>query len=109
MNQHCKLIVFSDKAYNAIIDETFTKDPVETGGILLGHILDNGMWIVMEVLPPGLHSIHEYAYFEYDEGFVNYLANSVASKYEQRITSRVQMMAQMPSLHQLILVVRFQD
>lgn len=86
MNQHCKLIVFSDKAYNAIIDETFTKDPVETGGILLGHILDNGMWIVMEVLPPGLHSIHEYAYFEYDEGFVNYLANSVASKYEQRLS-----------------------
>lgn len=86
MNQHCQFIVFSNKAYNAIIDETIKKDPIETGGILLGHVLDNGTWIVMEVLPPGIHSTHEYAYFEYDEGFVNYLANSVASKYEQELS-----------------------
>lgn len=86
MNHHCQLIVFSNKAYNAIIDETFKKDPIETGGILLGHVLDNGTWIVMEVLPPGIHSTHEYAYFEYDEAFVNYLANSVASKYEQELS-----------------------
>lgn len=86
MNQHCQLIVFSNKAYNAIIDETFKRDPNETGGILLGHVLDNGTWIVMEVLPPGIYSTHEYAYFEYDEAFVNYLANSVASKYEQQLS-----------------------
>ena len=86
MNLHCQLIVFSNKAYNAIIDETFKKNPIETGGILLGHVLDNGTWIVMEVLPPGIHSTHEYAYFEYDEAFVNYLANSVASKYEQELS-----------------------
>ena len=53
MDNNCQLVVFSDKAYNAIIRETFEWDPVETGGILLGHILDNGCWIVMEVLPPG--------------------------------------------------------
>lgn len=86
MNKHCQLVVFSNKAYNAIIDETIKKDPIETGGILLGHVLDNGTWIVMEVLPPGIHSTHEYAYFEYDEAFVNYLANSVASKYEQELS-----------------------
>lgn len=86
MNQRCQLIVFSNKAYNAIIDETFKKDPIETGGILLGHVLDNGTWIVMEVLPPGIYSTHEYAYFEYDDRFVNYLANSVASKYEQELS-----------------------
>lgn len=86
MNQHCQLIVFSNKAYNAIIDETFKKDPIETGGILLGHVLDNGTWIVIEVLPPGIYSTHEYAYFEYDDRFVNYLANSVASKYEQELS-----------------------
>lgn len=86
MNNYCQLVVFSNKAYNAIIDETIKKDPIETGGILLGHVLDNGTWIVMEVLPPGIHSTHEYAYFEYDEAFVNYLANSVASKYEQELS-----------------------
>ena len=86
MNRYCQFIVFSNKAYNAIIDETIKKDPIETGGILLGHVLDNGTWIVMEVLPPGIHSTHQYAYFEYDEDFVNYLANSVASKYEQELS-----------------------
>lgn len=75
-------MVFSNKAYNAIIRESFAKDPVETGGILLGHILDNGIWIVMEVLPPGMKSIFQYAYFEYDEAFVNYLAQSVANQYK---------------------------
>ncbi len=76
------MIVFSNKAYNAIIRESFDKDPVETGGILLGHILDNGVWIVMEVLPPGIKCIFERAYFEYDNTFVNYLAQSVANQYK---------------------------
>lgn len=76
------MIVFSNKAYNAIIRESFDKDPVETGGILLGHILDNGVWIVIEVLPPGIKCIFERAYFEYDDAFVNYLAQSVANQYK---------------------------
>lgn len=76
------MVVFSNKAYNAIIRESFDKDPVETGGILLGHILDNGVWIVMEVLPPGIKCIFKRAYFEYDDAFVNYLAQSVANQYK---------------------------
>lgn len=89
MDNNCQLVVFSDKAYNAIIRETFEWDPVETGGILLGHVLDNGCWIVMEVLPPGYgegregdNVYHEMGYFEYNQSFVNYLARSVASQYE---------------------------
>ena len=82
MSEQCQMIIFTNKAYNAIIRESFDKDPVETGGILLGHVLDNGMWIVMEVLPPGINSIFEYAYFEYDDAFVNYLAQSVANQYK---------------------------
>lgn len=89
MANNCKMVVFSDKAYNAIIRETFEWDPVETGGILLGHILDNGCWIVMEVLPPGYSEgregdnvHHEMGYFEYNQRFVNYLANSVATQYK---------------------------
>ena len=89
MNNECQLVIFSDKAYNAIIRETFEWEPVETGGILLGHILDNGCWLVMEVLPPGYgegregdNVHHEYGYFEYNQRFVNYLAKSVAEQYE---------------------------
>ncbi len=76
------MVVFSNKAYNDIIRESFDKDPVETGGILLGHILDNGVWIVIEVLPPGIECVFERAYFEYDDVFVNYLAQSVANQYK---------------------------
>ena len=89
MDGNCQIVVFSDKAYNAIIRETFEWEPVETGGILLGHILDNGCWIVMDVLPPGYgegregdNVYHEYGYFEYNRKFVNYLAKSVAEQYE---------------------------
>ena len=84
MNKYCQTVVFSDKAYNAIIDETFRKDPIETGGILLGHVIGD-VWVVMEVIPPGIDSVHQYAYFEYDEKFVNYLAESVATKYENKL------------------------
>lgn len=89
MDRNCQIVVFSDKAYNAIIRETFEWEPVETGGILLGHVLDNGCWIVMDVLPPGYgegregdNVYHEYGYFEYNRKFVNYLAKSVAEQYE---------------------------
>lgn len=85
MSKYCNAVVFSDKAYNAIIRETFEKHPVETGGILLGHII-NGIWVVMEVLPPGINSIFQTAYFEYDEKFVNYLAQSVANQYKQPLS-----------------------
>lgn len=81
MSQNCNCVVFSNKAYNAIIRETFDKHPVETGGILLGHVID-GVWVVMEVLPPGIKSVFQYAYFEYDQAFVNYLAQSVANQYD---------------------------
>lgn len=80
---NCHMVVFSNRAYNAIIQESFGKNPLETGGILLGHVLDNGVWIVMEVLPPGPKSIFQESYFEYDYAFVNYLAQSVANQYKE--------------------------
>jgi len=85
MSQNCSAVVFSNRAYNAIIRETFEKHPVETGGILLGYIIDD-TWVVMEVLPPGKHSIFQTAYFEYDEEFVNYLAHSVANQYKRPLS-----------------------
>lgn len=85
-HENCKLVVFSNKAWNAIVCETMRKDPVETGGILLGHILSNGYWIVMEVVPPGLKSIHQRAYFEYDTDYVNYAAYSLSKQYKMELS-----------------------
>lgn len=83
MNNSCETVVISDKAYNAIIRESFAKHPVETGGILLGYILDNGIWVVMEMIPPGINGIFQTAYFEYDRDFVNYLGTSIANQYRE--------------------------
>lgn len=83
MSKKCEMVVISDKAYNGMIRESFSKHPVETGGILLGYILDNGLWVVMEMIPPGLQCVHQTALFEYDQAFVNYLGTSVANQYKQ--------------------------
>lgn len=82
MSNKCETVIISDKAYNAIIRESFARHPVETGGILLGYILDNGLWVVMEMIPPGINGVFETAYFEYDQDFVNYLGTSVANQYK---------------------------
>ncbi len=83
MNKKCETVIISDKAYNAMIRESFARHPVETGGILLGYILNNGLWVVMEMIPPGMNGVYETAYFEYDQNFVNYLGTSVANQYKE--------------------------
>lgn len=35
-------VVFSQRAFNSIVTETIHKNPVETGGILIGYVLDEG-------------------------------------------------------------------
>ncbi len=75
-------VVFTQRAFNAIVTETISKHPIETGGIFLGYILDNGTWIVVENIAPGFKSTHQAAYFEYDKDFVTYLANVIANQYK---------------------------
>lgn len=75
-------VVFTQRAFNSIVTEVIDKHPIETGGILIGYVLDNGAWIVVENIPPGYHTIHQRAYFEYDAEFVNYLSNVIALQYK---------------------------
>lgn len=79
---NAKYVVFSQRAFNAIVTETLDKDPIETGGIFIGYILDNGAWVVIENIPPGHRATHRHAFFEYDADFVNYLSNVVAKQYQ---------------------------
>lgn len=78
-------VVFTKRAFNAIVTETLARHPIETGGIFLGYMLDNGIWAVVETIPPGLKTINQVAYFEYDTEFVNYMANVVAKQYREKI------------------------
>lgn len=75
-------IIFTTRAFNAIITETLDKDPLETGGIFIGYILNNGIWVVVETIPPGIETINQRSYFEYDANFINYLSNVIAKQYK---------------------------
>ena len=77
-----RYIVFTKRAFNAIVTEAIDKHPLETGGIFIGYILDNGIWIVIETIPPGIDTINQRAYFEYDANFINYLSNVIAKQYK---------------------------
>ena len=50
--KRCRKIVISDRAYTSILAEALSRDPLETGGILLG-IYKVDTWYVVEATDPG--------------------------------------------------------
>ncbi|MDR1170444.1 MAG: Mov34/MPN/PAD-1 family protein [Prevotellaceae bacterium] len=75
-------IVFTKRAFNAIVTETLDRHPLETGGVFIGYILDNGIWVVIETIPPGIETVNQRSYFEYDANFITYLSNVIARQYK---------------------------
>ena len=73
-------VVFSERAYAAILAETSEKISTETGGVFLG-IIQGDTWYVIEAIDPGPKSIFQQAYFEYDRGYINHLANKINKLY----------------------------
>lgn len=78
-------VVFSERAWNTIVAETYDKSPLETGGIFLGYVLEGGMWIVVEVVSPGWKTVNTVVDFEYDTEFVNYMANVINKQYDKQL------------------------
>lgn len=73
---------FTQRAWTSILSETLYKVRTETGGILLGY-RDGNDWLVVESIDPGPNSTFEVAFFEYDEPYVNHLANRIVRLYER--------------------------
>lgn len=78
-------VVFSDRAFAAIMAETTEKIKTETGGLFLGSFED-GIWYVIEAIDPGPKSVFEVAYFEYDQQYTQHLINKIANLYDKRLT-----------------------
>jgi len=74
-------VVFSKRAYIALLSETASKLTVETGGIFLGQKRGD-IWYIIETIDPGPNSVFQVAYFEYDQQYVSHLANKIAKLYE---------------------------
>lgn len=73
---------FTQRAWTSILSETLYKVRTETGGILLGY-RDGNDWLVVESIDPGPNSTFQVAFFEYDQSYVNHLANRVVRLYER--------------------------
>lgn len=78
-------VVFSDRAYSAILAETAEKIKTETGGLFLGAIQDDTFYII-ETIDPGPNSIFEIAYFEYDQKYTQHLINKIANLYSEKLS-----------------------
>ena len=78
-------IIFSNRAYLAIITETHEKIKTETGGVFLG-CYENGFWYAIETIDPGPKSIFQAAYFEYDQKYTAHLINKIARLYSHKLT-----------------------
>ena len=80
--RRCKQIVISDRAYAAIVAEALSREPLETGGILLGHY-KNGIWYVVESTDPGMKTMHTTVHHEMDDKYHNQLYPVISRLYEE--------------------------
>lgn len=77
-------VVFSERAYVAVLAETLSKIETETGGVFLGKYIDD-VWYIVESIDPGPKSIFQIDYFEYDQQYVQHLINKKALLYNSKL------------------------
>ncbi len=78
-------VVFSERAFAAVMAETTERIQTETGGLFLG-IVEKEIWYVIEAIDPGPKSVFEVAYFEYDQKYTQHLINKVANLYNEKLS-----------------------
>lgn len=81
-----KLVVFTDKAYESICKTSKEASTIMTGGFFLGHVLDNGIWVVMDTVDSGPKTIADKYNWEYDREYVNIEANRKAALYSVHLS-----------------------
>lgn len=78
-------VVFSNRAYVAVMAETTEKIQTETGGLFLGAV-ERDTWYIIEAIDPGPKSVFEVAYFEYDQQYTQHLINKIANLYKEKLS-----------------------
>ncbi len=78
-------VIFSNRAYLAVVTETSEKIKTETGGIFLG-CYENGIWYIIEAIDPGPNSVFQAAYFEYDQKYTEHLINKLSLMYNAKLS-----------------------
>ena len=80
-HQNCQKVVISDRAYIAIMAESYNRYRTETGGVLLGHFVGN-VWYIVEATDPGMHAVFSTAYHEGDDKYYNHLCPVISRLYK---------------------------
>lgn len=74
-------VVFSQRAFLALVCEVAEHLNTETGGLFLGYRFKN-YWYVLETIDPGPEAILRPAYFEYEKKYVEHQLNKQARLYK---------------------------
>lgn len=62
--------------------EALSRDPLETGGILLGHY-KSGIWYIVEATDPGVETFHSEIHSVMDEKYHNHLYPVLSRIYRE--------------------------
>ena len=84
-NPRCIHCFISDRAYASVITEVMSNGQNETGGVFLGYII-NRAWYIMESVDPGIQTVNELDFFEWDSRYVNHQAERLSRIYRKPLT-----------------------
>lgn len=84
-NPRCIHCFINDRAYASVITEVMTNGQNETGGVFLGYIV-NRAWYIVESVDPGIDTVNQVAFFEWDTEYVNHQAERLSKIYHKPLT-----------------------
>lgn len=84
-NYRCIHCYINDRAYASVITEVMTNGQNETGGVFLGYII-NRAWYIVESIDPGINTVNEVAFFEWDTDYVNHQTARLSKIYNKPLT-----------------------
>ena len=84
-NPRCIHCFINERAYASVITEVMTNGQKETGGVFLGYIV-NRAWYIVESVDPGLETINQVSFFQWDTKYVNHQAERLSKIYIKPLT-----------------------
>lgn len=84
-NKQCRHVILAERAYAAIISEVLKHGKNETGGVLVGNIV-NSIWYVIDSLDPGLTTTNTQDFFLWDANYVNHQVEIISLIYHYPVT-----------------------
>lgn len=84
-NPRCIHCYINDRAYASVITEVMTNGQDETGGVFLGYII-NRAWYIVESVDPGLDTVNQRTFFQWDTDYVNHQAERLSRIYQRPLT-----------------------